>query len=109
MYVCILICYFRFEIDKPSRIWLVAPLIAKLPAAVQGKMLRAAGQVLESGSFWSSSSSSSTSSSSSSKNKDKDKQSHKTYVLINVIHYKLPMSKLNRIQKYLNFICLVSL
>ncbi|XP_067143152.1 mediator of RNA polymerase II transcription subunit 12-like protein isoform X2 [Centruroides vittatus] len=65
--------------DKPERIWLIAPLIAKLPAAVQGKVLRAAGQVLESGS-WSSASSSW--SSSSSKNKDKDKQVQKSSSLL---------------------------
>ncbi|GFV97760.1 mediator of RNA polymerase II transcription subunit 12-like protein [Trichonephila clavipes] len=69
----------KFEVDKPSRVWLVAPLIGKLPAAVQGKMLRAAGQVLESGS-WSSSSGSS--SSSSSKNKEKDKQAQKNSSLL---------------------------
>lgn len=67
------------EPDKPERIWLIAPLIAKLPAAVQGKVLRAAGQVLESGS-WSSTSSSW--SSSSSKNKDKDKQVQKSSSLL---------------------------
>lgn len=32
---------------KPS-IWLVAPLVAKLPSAVQGRILKVAGQVLES-------------------------------------------------------------
>ncbi|XP_048481682.1 mediator of RNA polymerase II transcription subunit 12 isoform X3 [Plutella xylostella] len=30
-------------------VWLVAPLVAKLPAAVQGRVLKQAGQVLESG------------------------------------------------------------
>jgi len=35
-------------------IWLIAPLIAKLPATVQGRVLKVAGQVLETGnSFWS--------------------------------------------------------
>ncbi|EEC08725.1 thyroid hormone receptor-associated protein, putative [Ixodes scapularis] len=57
--------------QETDRIWFVAPLIAKLPAAVQGKVLRAAGQVLESGSW------ASITSSSSSKSKDKDKHVHK--------------------------------
>lgn len=37
--------------DKKQQvsIWLVAPLISKLPAAVQGRVLKIAGQVLESG------------------------------------------------------------
>ncbi|XP_068629231.1 mediator of RNA polymerase II transcription subunit 12-like isoform X2 [Battus philenor] len=30
-------------------VWLVAPLVAKLPAAVQGRVLKQAGQILESG------------------------------------------------------------
>jgi mediator of RNA polymerase II transcription subunit 12 len=30
-----------------SKIWLIAPLVAKLPSAVQGRILRVAGQVLE--------------------------------------------------------------
>lgn len=30
-------------------VWLVAPLVAKLPAAVQGRVLRQAGQILENG------------------------------------------------------------
>ncbi|KAJ8951793.1 hypothetical protein NQ318_019766 [Aromia moschata] len=32
-----------------SSIWLVAPLVSKLPSAVQGRVLKVAGQVLESG------------------------------------------------------------
>ena len=32
---------------KPESIWLVAPLISKLPTAVQGRVLKVAGQVLE--------------------------------------------------------------
>ncbi|XP_076370100.1 mediator complex subunit kohtalo isoform X2 [Tachypleus tridentatus] len=61
----------RTEGDKSNRIWLVAPLIAKLEAEVQGRVLRATGQVLESGSW-----------SSSSKNKDKDKQVQKSASLL---------------------------
>lgn len=59
---------FSHHRQENDRIWFVAPLIAKLPAAVQGKVLRAAGQVLESGSW------ACIASSSSSKSKDKDKQ-----------------------------------
>ncbi|CAN8021551.1 unnamed protein product, partial [Ixodes persulcatus] len=62
--------------QETDRIWFVAPLIAKLPAAVQGKVLRAAGQVLESGSW------ASITSSSSSKSKDKDKHVHKSASLL---------------------------
>lgn len=43
---------------KPS-IWLIAPLVSKLPSAVQGRILRVAGQVLESTNFFPKSSSSS--------------------------------------------------
>ena len=43
---------FRLETEKDS-IWLVAPLIAKLSSAVQGRVLKAAGDVLETGNnFW---------------------------------------------------------
>ena len=35
------------KIEKPP-IWLVAPLVAKLPCEVQGRILKVAGQVLES-------------------------------------------------------------
>ncbi|KAH9370579.1 hypothetical protein HPB48_002490 [Haemaphysalis longicornis] len=63
--------------QENDRIWYVAPLIAKLPAAVQGKVLRAAGQVLESGSW-----ASIASSSSSSKSKEKDKQVHRSASLL---------------------------
>lgn len=39
--------------DKPkSSIWLVSPLVSKLPSAVQGRILRVAGQVLEQGKFF---------------------------------------------------------
>lgn len=34
---------------QSNSIWLVAPLISKLPSAVQGRVLKVAGQVLESG------------------------------------------------------------
>ncbi|XP_032453194.1 mediator of RNA polymerase II transcription subunit 12 isoform X4 [Nasonia vitripennis] len=38
--------------DKRSdSIWLVAPLVSKLPSAVQGRVLKVAGQVLESGNW----------------------------------------------------------
>ena len=46
--------------------WLVAPLVAKLPGSVQGRVLKAGGQVLDNGNnFW------------SLKNKDKEKNLHK--------------------------------
>nr|CAH7731850.1 unnamed protein product [Callosobruchus chinensis] len=34
---------------KQNSIWLVAPLVSKLPSAVQGRVLKVAGQVLENG------------------------------------------------------------
>jgi mediator of RNA polymerase II transcription subunit 12 len=34
---------------QQNSIWLVAPLVSKLPSAVQGRVLKVAGQVLESG------------------------------------------------------------
>lgn len=36
---------------KSSSIWLVAPLVSKLPSQVQGRILKVAGQVLESGNW----------------------------------------------------------
>ncbi|XP_034934643.1 mediator of RNA polymerase II transcription subunit 12 [Chelonus insularis] len=36
---------------KSGSIWLVAPLVSKLPSAVQGRVLKVAGQVLESGNW----------------------------------------------------------
>ncbi|XP_022102013.1 mediator of RNA polymerase II transcription subunit 12-like protein isoform X2 [Acanthaster planci] len=55
----------RLEQER-SGVWLVAPLISKLSSQVQGRVLRAAGNVLESvGHTWSKSS------------KDKDKHGHK--------------------------------
>ncbi|KAI1305889.1 Mediator of RNA polymerase II transcription subunit 12-like protein [Halotydeus destructor] len=36
---------------KESRVWLIAPLISKLPNSVQGKILRAAAHVLETGNW----------------------------------------------------------
>ena len=53
MCLILIICGCRPELSKEG-VWLVAPLIAKLPTAVQGRVLKAAGQVLESGNnFWS--------------------------------------------------------
>ncbi|RZF38411.1 hypothetical protein LSTR_LSTR006537 [Laodelphax striatellus] len=40
--------------SKSQSTWLVAPLISKLPSAVQGRVLKVAGQVLESGNWASS-------------------------------------------------------
>ncbi|XP_046669089.1 mediator of RNA polymerase II transcription subunit 12 isoform X4 [Homalodisca vitripennis] len=37
--------------SKSQSMWLVAPLVSKLPSAVQGRVLKVAGQVLESGSW----------------------------------------------------------
>lgn len=37
------------ESKTKQSIWLVAPLISKLPSAIQGRVLKVAGQVLESG------------------------------------------------------------
>lgn len=37
------------SIKKTHSMWLLAPLISKLPSAVQGRVLKVAGQVLESG------------------------------------------------------------
>lgn len=34
---------------QQNSIWLVAPLVSKLPSAIQGRVLKVAGQVLESG------------------------------------------------------------
>ena len=40
--------YFRPEAsEKDHSVWLVAPLISKLPSGVQGQVLKQAGQVLE--------------------------------------------------------------
>ncbi|KAL3848034.1 hypothetical protein ACJMK2_018917 [Sinanodonta woodiana] len=38
----------RNEADKDNCVWMVAPLISKLPSTVQGRVLKLAGQVLES-------------------------------------------------------------
>lgn len=44
--------FFRIDIKgKSGSIWLVAPLVSKLPSAVQGRILKVAGQVLESGNW----------------------------------------------------------
>lgn len=44
-----------FRQDKSKSIWLVAPLVSKLHSSVQGRVLRVAGNVLESTNFFSSS------------------------------------------------------
>nr|XP_006824481.1 PREDICTED: mediator of RNA polymerase II transcription subunit 12-like protein-like [Saccoglossus kowalevskii] len=60
----------RVEQERGS-VWLVAPLISKLPSAVQGRVLKAAGNVLESGhSVFSSS------------KKDKEKHAQKSMSLL---------------------------
>lgn len=45
--------YNNFRTDTRTKqqgsIWLVAPLVSKLPSAVQGRVLKVAAQVLESG------------------------------------------------------------
>ena len=41
--------YFRPESsEQDNSVWMVAPLISKLPSGVQGQVLKQAGQVLES-------------------------------------------------------------
>ena len=41
-------CYSRPDnSEKDNSVWLVAPLISKLPSGVQGQVLKQAGQVLE--------------------------------------------------------------
>ncbi len=43
----------RPDVEKEG-IWLIAPLISKLHASIQGKVLKASGNVLETGNnFWS--------------------------------------------------------
>lgn len=51
-------------------VWLVAPLIAKLPTSVQGRVLKAAGEELEKGQHLGSSS-----------KKERDRQKQKRYDL----------------------------
>lgn len=47
LYSCL---FLRTESKKqPGSIWLVAPLVSKLPSAVQGRVLKVASQVLEHG------------------------------------------------------------
>jgi len=47
---CVRVCC--SDVDKDS-VWLIAPLIAKLSGVVQGRILKHAGQVLETGNnFW---------------------------------------------------------
>jgi len=55
--------------SKPGSIWLVAPLVSKLPSAVQGRVLKVAGQVLESGNW-------------SSKNRDKERNVQRSSSLL---------------------------
>ncbi|PNF33047.1 hypothetical protein B7P43_G16368 [Cryptotermes secundus] len=55
--------------NKPGSIWLVAPLVSKLPSAVQGRVLKVAGQVLESGNW-------------SSKNRDKERNVQRSSSLL---------------------------
>ncbi|XP_071503303.1 mediator of RNA polymerase II transcription subunit 12-like protein [Diadema antillarum] len=60
---------FRKSDETPSSVWLVAPLISKLSSSVQGRVLKAAGNILESvGQTWTSKASS----------KDKDKQGQRS-------------------------------
>ena len=47
-HVCTFVCVYRSSSDQET-VWLVAPLISRLPNAIQGKVLKLAGQVLESG------------------------------------------------------------
>lgn len=47
--------YVKTEKNKSS-MWLVAPLVSRLPSAVQGRILKVAGNVLESTNFFSSAS-----------------------------------------------------
>ncbi|CAG2169792.1 unnamed protein product, partial [Oppiella nova] len=65
--------------NQKDRVWLIAPLISKLPSAVEGKILKVAANVLESGNWMSNTSnqSSQSSSYSSSKNKDRSFQQQK--------------------------------
>lgn len=46
---CFLICPVCGSSSERSGVWLVAPLIAKLPTSVQGHVLKAAGEELEKG------------------------------------------------------------
>ncbi|XP_015794701.1 mediator of RNA polymerase II transcription subunit 12-like protein isoform X2 [Tetranychus urticae] len=57
--------------NKSTRVWLVSPLISKLPSSVQGKILKVAANVLESGNWMSAGSNSAQNSYSYSKNKDR--------------------------------------
>lgn len=59
---------FAFSSSERSGVWLVAPLIAKLPTSVQGHVLKAAGEELEKGQHVGSSS-----------RKERDRQKQKRY------------------------------
>lgn len=58
--------------------WLVAPLIAKLPTSVQGRVLKAAGEELEKGQHLGSSS-----------KKERDRQKQKRYDLGKYLYAEL--------------------
>lgn len=57
-----------FSSSEWQGVWLVAPLIAKLPTSVQGRVLKAAGEELEKGQHLGSSS-----------KKERDRQKQKRY------------------------------
>lgn len=54
-YLLVLLHVFSANVEMDNNsVWLIAPLIAKLPVPVQGRILKVAGQVLETGNnFWS--------------------------------------------------------
>lgn len=58
-----------FSSSERRGVWLVAPLIARLPTSVQGRVLKAAGEELEKGQHLGSSS-----------KKERDRQKQKRYV-----------------------------
>ncbi len=59
--------------SQKDRVWLIAPLISKLPSSVQGKILRVAANVLEAGNWMSTGTNPSSQSSYSSSSKSKDR------------------------------------
>lgn len=74
----------KLERSKSS-IWLVSPLVSKLPSAVQGRILRVAGQVLESTNIFSSSKNTSKEENNEDSNEsmeqfDKPKLSHQAFL-----------------------------
>ena len=58
----------NFSSSERRGVWLVAPLIARLPTSVQGRVLKAAGEELEKGQHLGSSS-----------KKERDRQKQKRY------------------------------